>query len=177
MQSIPNNSTAYATGSVSRVPRMIAATPMCRPMAYARTGVCSAAFRLLIHGSSNCVRGRALPRKRVRLSNRVRHQLWRYYPQMLKLTNDLAAPWFLELWVIASTPAKAGRLRKSTVERLLKQHRIRRMGAETVLCVLREPAIKVAEGVAEAASIHMRSLVDRLRIVNRQLHEAERKLD
>jgi hypothetical protein len=42
--------------------RTIAATPMCRPMAYARTGVCSAAFRLLIHGLSNCVRGRVLQR-------------------------------------------------------------------------------------------------------------------
>ena len=54
--------------------------------------------------------------ERVRLSNRVHHQLWRYYPQIQKLTNDLAAPWFLELWAIASTPAKAGRLRKSRVE-------------------------------------------------------------
>jgi hypothetical protein len=107
----------------------------------------------------------------------MRHQLWRYYPQMQKLTKDLAAPWFLELWTIASTPAKAGRLRKSTVERLLKQHRIRRVDAETVLRILREPAIKVAEGVAEAASIHMRSLVARLRIVNHELREAERKLD
>src|SRR6266404_6286206 len=115
--------------------------------------------------------------ERVRLSNRVRHQLWRYYPQMQKLTDDLGAPWFLELWAIASTPAKAGRLRKSTVERLLKQHRIRRMDAETALRILQEPAIKVADGVAEAASIHMRSLVARLRIVNRELHEAERKLD
>ena len=99
-----------------------------------------------------------LQAERVRLSNRVRHQLWRYYPQMQKLTNDLAAPWFLELWTIASTPAKAGRLRKSTVERLLKQYRIRRIDAETVLRILREPAIKVAKGVAEAASIHIRSL-------------------
>jgi len=49
-----------------------------------------------------------LAAERVRLSNRMRHQLWRYYPQMQKLTNDLAAPWFLELWAIASTPAKAG---------------------------------------------------------------------
>ena len=85
--------------------------------------------------------------------------------------------WFLELWAIASTPAKAGRLRKSTVERLLKQHRIRRIDAETVLRILREPAIKVAESVAEAASIHIRSLVARLRTVNRELREAERKLD
>jgi RNA-directed DNA polymerase len=36
---------------------------------------------------------------------------------------------------------------------------------------LREPAIKVADGVAEAASIHLRSLVARLRIVNRELQE------
>jgi hypothetical protein len=49
--------------------------------------------------------------------------------------------------------------------------------AETVLRILREPAIKVAEGVAEAASIHIRSLVARLGIVNRELREAERKLD
>ena len=62
LRSIPNNSTAYATGSASRAPRTIVATPMCRPMAYAPTGACSAAFKLLIHGSSNCVRGRALQR-------------------------------------------------------------------------------------------------------------------
>ncbi len=59
-----------------------------------------------------------------RLSNRVGQQLWRYYPQMQKLTDDLAAPWFLELWTIAPTPAKARQLRKPTVERLLRQHRI-----------------------------------------------------
>jgi hypothetical protein len=118
-----------------------------------------------------------LQEERVRLSNRVHHQLCRYYPQMHKITDDLAAPWFLELWTIAPTPAKGSRLRKSTVEQLLKQHRIRRVGTATVLRTLQEPAIKVADGVAEAASIHMRSLVARLRLVNRELREAERKLD
>jgi hypothetical protein len=87
-----------------------------------------------------------------RLSNRVGQQLWRYYPQMQKLTDDLAAPWFLELWTIAPTPAKARQLRKPTVERLLRQHRIRRVDADTVLRTLREPPIQVAEGVSEAAS-------------------------
>jgi hypothetical protein len=70
-----------------------------------------------------------LQEERVRLSNRVGHELWRYYPQLQKLTDDLAAPWFLELWTIAPIPAKARQLRKSTVEQLLKQHRIRRMPA------------------------------------------------
>jgi transposase len=57
-----------------------------------------------------------LQEERVRLSNRVYHQLWRYYPQMAKLTDDLAAPWFLELWTIAPAPAKARHVRQSTVE-------------------------------------------------------------
>lgn len=118
-----------------------------------------------------------LQEERVRLSNRVYHQLWRYYPQMAKLTDDLAAPWFLELWTIAPAPAKARHVRQSTVEQLLKQHRIRRIDAETVLRTLREPAIRVADGVAEAAGIHMRSLVARLRVVNRELREAEGQLD
>ena len=71
-----------------------------------------------------------LQEERVRLGNRVHQQLWRYYPQMQKITNDLAAPWFLELWAIAPTPGKARQLRKSTVEQILKQHRIRRIDAE-----------------------------------------------
>ena len=73
----------------------------------------------------------------------------------------------------ASIPAKAGQLRKSTVERLLKQHRIRRVDAGDGSRTLREPAIKVAEGVAEAASIHMRLLVARLGIVNREMRQAD----
>jgi transposase len=112
-----------------------------------------------------------------RLSNRVGEQLWRYYPQMQKLTDDVAALWFLELWTIAPTPAKALQLRKPTIEQILKRHRIRRVDADTVLRTLREPAIKVADGVAEAAGIHLRSLVARLRVVNGELREAGVQLD
>src|SRR5271166_1203746 len=83
----------------------------------------------------------------------------------------------LELWTLVPTPAKARHLRQSTVEQLLKRHRIRRIDAGTALRTLREPAIKVADGVAEAACIHMRSLVARLRLVNRELRDAEGQLD
>ena len=118
-----------------------------------------------------------LQEERVRLRNRVYQQLWRHYPQMLGLTDDLAATWFLELWERAPSPAKAAGLRKPAVERLLKQHRIRRVDADAVLRILRQPAIKVADGVVEAATIHMSSLVARLRVVNRELKHAEHKLD
>jgi transposase len=118
-----------------------------------------------------------LQEERVRLGNRVHHQLWRYYPQMLELTDDIAANWFLDLWTMVPIPSKAKRLRKATIERLLKRYRIRRIDAATALHTLRQPAIKVADGVAEAAGIRIRSLVARLRVVNSELRDAARKLD
>jgi len=115
--------------------------------------------------------------ERVRLGNRMRQQLWRYYPQLLELTDDVAAEWVLELWMMAPTPAKAARLRETTLARLLKQHRIRKITAETALRILRAPVLKVATGVTEAAVLHLRSLVARLRLANREFRQAERKLD
>ena len=78
---------------------------------------------------------------------------------------------------MAPTPEKSKQLRKTSVEQLLKRNRIRRIDAETVLRTLRQPAIKVAEGVTEAATIHIRSLITRLRVVNRELRDATHKLD
>ena len=118
-----------------------------------------------------------LQQERVRLGNRLHHQLWRYYPQMLELTDDVAADWMLELWGKAPTPDRTKYLRRTAVERLLKQYRIRRVDAETVLATLRQPAIKVADGVAEAACAHIRSLIARLHLINSELRTAERKLD
>src|SRR3712207_1055360 len=118
-----------------------------------------------------------LQRERVRLGHRVRQQLWRYYPQLLELADAVAAEWVLALWSMAPTPAKAARLRAATLARLLQQHRIRRVDAETALGILRRPAITVAAGVTEAAVLHLRSLIARLRLANREFHRAERKLD
>src|ERR671913_1158126 len=118
-----------------------------------------------------------LQQERVRLGNRIRQQLWRYYPQMLEVSDDVAAEWVLALWTMAPTPAKAARLREPTIAKLLKQHRIRRVDAETALTILRRPAIKVAAGVTEAAVLHLRSLLVRLRLANREFRQAERKLD
>ena len=70
----------------------------------------------------------------------------------------------LDLWTLAPTPVKAARLRTPTLARLLQEHRIRRIDAEQVLGLLRQPAIAVAEGVTEAAVLHLHSLVARLRL-------------
>src|SRR5437899_4332563 len=121
--------------------------------------------------------GQALQRERSRLANRVREQLWRYYPQMLELADDLAADWFLDLWHQAPTPAKAARLRETTVERVFKAHRIRRWQAPEVMRILRQKPLSVAPGVAAAATAHIKAVGARIKLVNRQLKTAHRKLD
>ena len=118
-----------------------------------------------------------LQQERNRLANRVRDQLWRYYPQALSIGDDLAADWFLEVWAAAPTPAKATRLRESTVDRILKRHRIRRIAAAEVLSLLRQKPLTVAPGTAEAASAHIRAVAQRLTLVNRQIKQAHRRLD
>jgi transposase len=118
-----------------------------------------------------------LTAERTALCNRVHQQLWRYYPQMLELTKDLDATWFLELWALLPTPDKAQRVREETVARLLKQRHIRRFNATELLAILRKPALTVAAGTVKAATDHIRLLVKRLQLVNRQYAEAERQLD
>src|SRR5215204_4933437 len=118
-----------------------------------------------------------LQQERVRLGHRVRQQLWRYYPQLLELSHDVTAEWVLALWTLAPTPAQAARLREAMLARLLRQHRIRKLDAPAALDILRQPAITVAAGVTEAAVLHLRSLVARLRLANQEFRQAERKLE
>jgi len=118
-----------------------------------------------------------LKQERNRLANRVREQLWRYYPQMLKLADDLAADWFLALWECVPTPAKAAEARGATIARILKAHRIRRFNAAEVLRILREKPLAVAPGAVEAATAHIGAVAERIELVNRQLNTAQRQLD
>jgi hypothetical protein len=118
-----------------------------------------------------------LKQEQSRLANRVRDQLWRYYPQAGEVTDDLAADWFLDLWEKVPTPAQAVRASEKTVARILKIHRIRRIDAAEVLRILRQPPLVVAPGTAEAASAHIRTLAARLRLANQQITETERRLD
>ena len=115
--------------------------------------------------------------ERNRLTNRMREQLWRYFPAMLKLDDDLGAAWLLELWETVPTPDKAARVRRATIAELLKRNRIRRYDAEQVLEVLREKPLQVAPGTPEAAQAHLATLIARVRLVSRQIKEAHHRLD
>jgi len=115
--------------------------------------------------------------ERNRLTNRLREQLWRYFPAMLDLESDPGAEWLLDLWETAPTPHKAIRIREATVAKVLKRNRVRRFDAARVLDVLRKPPGQVAAGKTEAASAHITTLTTRIRLINRQLREGHRQLD
>jgi hypothetical protein len=119
-----------------------------------------------------------LERELNRLGSQMREQLWRYYPQALRVAaGDLTAPWFLALWQEAPTPAKAAKLRRTPVQQILARHRIRRIKAAEVIDILRAKPLAVAPGVVEAATGHIGVLIERIRLTNDQLRAAERHLD
>jgi transposase len=118
-----------------------------------------------------------LGQERVRLANRVRQQLQRYYPQMLRIRDDIASEPFLALWELMPTPAAAARVRTKSIERVLRQHRLRSLDAEHVHALVRETPLTVAPGTTEAAVAHIQLVAARLRVVNAQLVLARQRLD
>ena len=118
-----------------------------------------------------------LKEEKNRLTNRIRQQLWRYYPQALELGDDPGAEWFLDLWVLAPTPAAALTLTDKKAARVLSAHRIRRFSAAQAVAILQRPALTVAPGTTEAAKAHITALAERVRLVNRQLKGVTRQID
>lgn len=118
-----------------------------------------------------------LTAERTSLVNRLRQQLWRYFPAFLELEADLSAAWVIELWQAVPTPQAAKRARKSSIEAILKRHRIRRLSTDQVLEILRQQPLTVAAGTVEAAQAHCATLIARLRLINRQIADAYHQLD
>jgi transposase len=104
-----------------------------------------------------------------RLTNRLREQLHRYYPQLLELVPAADEPWLWALLERAPTPAAAQTLPRATVQRLLQRHRLRRLDADAVLAALRRPALPLAPGTVPAAQRHVAVLLPRLRLLHEQL--------
>jgi transposase len=119
-----------------------------------------------------------LGQEKLRHTNRLREQLRRYFPQYLELAPDAVGDdWFLELWKRIPTPAEAKRVRASTVAKILRENRIRRVTAEQVLQCLRQRPVIVAAGTEKAAVAHIRLVVDRLAVTNRQIRQCQEALD
>jgi transposase len=111
-----------------------------------------------------------------RLTNRLREQLHRFYPQLLRLSPSADEPWLWALLELAPTPAEGARLKDKAIAKLLAEHRIRRLDAEAVRVALREAPLHVAPGATEAAAAHIRTLIPRLRVTLEQRATCQREM-
>ena len=112
-----------------------------------------------------------------RLANRLREQLHRFYPQMLRLNPAADESWLWSLVELAPTPVQGARLSPKRVERLLREHRIRRFKASDVVAELRQPSLRVAPGTVEAGVLHIAMLVPRLRLMQAQRAECTKRME
>lgn len=115
--------------------------------------------------------------ERTRLVNRLRALLWRYYPQFGELLGNTVRPWHLELWELIPCPDSVRRKRISTVRKILKSSRVRRFDAEGVLKILRTEEINVSDATVQSCVFHITSVVERLKVADRQLREISDSID
>jgi len=113
----------------------------------------------------------------LRLGNRLREQLHRYYPQILELGSVYEDAWLWEVFELAPTPEQARHLQRAKVAAVLSRHRIRRVSADEVMRTLKKKPVPVAPGVVEGARRHAMLLIPRLRLVLQQRRECERGLE
>lgn len=112
-----------------------------------------------------------------RLTNQLRAQLHRYYPQMLALCSAADEPWLWDLIERSPLPEQGARAKEKSVGRILRDHRIHRHSAPEIVALLKTPALPVAPGTAESARDHVVMLLPRLRLTHEQLHEVEVTLE
>jgi transposase len=99
-----------------------------------------------------------LKAERIALGNRLREQLQRYFPQILKLGSVYDDPWLWALLDRASAPQDASRLSLAKLGSILRQHHIRRITPEEIREILQSEPLHVAPGVEAACRRSIASL-------------------
>lgn len=118
-----------------------------------------------------------LDREMTRLTNQLREQLTRYYPQVLHLGSVVDNPWLWDLLELAPTPQQGHDLTAARAEALLRGHRIRRVSSADIMEQLGVAPLHLAPGAMEAASEHMLFLLPRLRLIHQQRLEVARRIE
>jgi transposase len=103
-----------------------------------------------------------------RTANRLRDQLQRYFPQLLRLCPAADEPWLWALLERAATPTEGRQCEIAALEQLLKHARVRRIRATELQAALMTPPLVVAPGTVDAASHHVRVLLPRLQLLHAQ---------
>ena len=112
-----------------------------------------------------------------RLTNQLRDLVYRMAPGVLALCPAADESWFWTLLREAPTPKAQRQLSVRRLERLLRDHRIRRLEPTQVRQVLQQPNVYTAPGVVEAVAAHVAVVLPRVELVAAQRREAERQLE
>jgi transposase len=113
----------------------------------------------------------------VRLTNRLRDQLYRVDAAWLTVSPAADEPWLWAILAQVPDPARWTQLSRGRVAAILRAHRIRRLGAEDVLAALHQPRLRVAAGVTDAVATRIRAVVAQLQLVSNQRLVAEHRID
>ena len=108
----------------------------------------------------------SVKRDEVRLGQAIQAILRRYFPEPLGLLGgqSVSAGWFLELLKWVPTPARAGKVRVSTLEeKVVKGHGVRRFDGAKLKAALTRRPLRVSAAVVEASASELEFEVSRLK--------------
>ena len=117
-----------------------------------------------------------LHKDRVRATNQLHAVLSQAWPSLLKLSPGADERWLWSLLERAPLPEKARRLRPRTLEKLLREHRIRRFDVERLQEVLGEPLLELAPGLRKVTVYQLTVWLPRLRLLDEQCRQVEADL-
>jgi hypothetical protein len=103
-----------------------------------------------------------------RVANQLNDALRRYFPSLLTLCPGSDELWLWTLLRQTPLPCQAARLSRARLEKLLRQHRIRRFSADDLYTLLRAPALPMTPGSAEAIAEKVTLLLPHLVLLHQQ---------
>lgn len=110
---------------------------------------------------------------RRRLQQQLRQALSESYEAILAIGLRLTSPFVLALLRAYPDARSARRCRRPRLERLIREHRIRRVDADALSAILRTEGFPLSDGLAAAYADRVRWLVDAIELVSRSVEEAD----
>lgn len=114
--------------------------------------------------------------QRTRESNQLRQTIARYYPALLRVDRPMHAAFFLALLQAYPEPVVGGRARAPRLARLLREHRVRKLGVEDLQSILREDTFYVPDHIVEAYRDEALHLARQIILLNEQIAVADERL-
>jgi transposase len=132
---------------------------------------------VLIHLRELCRVIEDLQEEEGRLTNRLREQLYRVDAPWLTLSPAANDPWLWTILAKAADPSAWATLPRRRVAAVLRTHHIRRVTADEIVTLLRQPRLTPAAGVPDAVAIRIASLIPQLRLLHEQRLMMEKRID